>query len=144
MGYARERSRGRRAAFTMVEILVVVAIIGVLAAVIAPSFIGRIGQAKQGVAKQKVSEIEKAVEIFRTDYGRYPQTLDELVRRPSDIAEAKWNPPSLKSKDLIDPWDRPFVYKYPGDHSEVPFDLYSLGADNTEGGERENADVVNW
>jgi general secretion pathway protein G len=140
----RFRRRRTRAGFTIVEIIVVVVIIGVLAAVIAPSFIGRIGQAKQGVAKQKLAEIEKAVWMFRTDYERFPKSLDELVHRPSDIAEAKWNPPTLKSKDLSDPWDRPFVYKDPGDHAEVPFDLYSLGADGVEGGERDNADVVNW
>ena len=128
----------------MVEIVVVVIIISVLAAMIAPSFFGRIGQAKQSVARQKVTEIEKAVEIFHHDYERYPQSLDELIHRPGDIDESKWQPPLLKSKDLIDPWGRAFVYKCPGDHSEVPFDLYSLGADGKEGGEKDNADVVNW
>ena len=128
----------------MVEIIVVVAIIVVLAGMILPRFIGRVGQAKQGVAKQKCSAIENAIEIFRADYDRYPQTLEELVVRPSDIPEEKWNPPVLKSKDLIDPWDRPFGYKYPGDHSEVPYDVYSLGADGEEGGEKDNADIVNW
>jgi len=140
----RRKSRRNRAAFTMVEIVVVVVIIGVLAALIVPSFVGRVGTAKQAVAKQKIAEIEKAVEMFRTDYGRYPETLEELVLRPADIAEEKWNPPQLRRKHLIDPWDRPFLYKYPGDHSEVPFDLYSLGADGKEGGVKEDADVFNW
>jgi general secretion pathway protein G len=96
------------------------------------------------VARQKVAEIEKAVEIFHHDYERYPQSLDELIHRPGDIDESKWQSPLLKSKDLLDPWGRAFVYKCPGDHSEVPFDLYSLGADGKEGGEKDNADVVNW
>jgi general secretion pathway protein G len=128
----------------MVEILVVVVIIGVLAALVVPRFIGRVGQSKQAVAKQKCTAIEGAIEMFRNDYDRYPQSLDELLVRPSDVPEQKWNPPSLRSKDLIDPWGRSFLYKYPGDHGEVPYDLYSLGADGQEGGEKENADVVSW
>lgn len=128
----------------MVEIIVVIIIIGVLAAMVAPTFLGRVGEAKQSVAKQKLAETEKAVEIFRTDYDRYPQSLDELIVRPSDIPEEKWRRPSLKRKDLLDPWDRPFIYKCPGDHAEVPFDLYSLGADGKEGGVKEDADIVNW
>jgi len=128
----------------MVEILVVVIIIVVLASMIAPPFLGRVGQAKQSVARQKLTEIEKAIDIFRHDYDRYPATLEELVSRPSDIPEEKWNAPMLKRKDLLDPWDRPFVYKCPGEHGERPYDLYSLGADGKEGGEKDNADVVNW
>lgn len=140
----KHKDQQRRAGFTMVEILVVVVIIGVLAAMVLPTFVGRVGQAKQAVARQKLSEIEKAVEIFRTDYERYPETLDELIQRPADIPEDKWNRPMLRRKDLLDPWGRPFLYKYPGDHAEVPYDLYSLGADGQEGGVKENADVVNW
>jgi general secretion pathway protein G len=140
----RHRKQQRRAGFTMVEILVVVVIIGVLAAMVLPTFVGRVGQAKQAVAKQKLSEVEKAVEIFRTDYERYPETLDELIHRPADIDEDRWNRPMLRRKDLVDPWGRPFLYKYPGDHAEVPYDLYSLGADGQEGGVKEHADVVNW
>ena len=129
-------------AFTIVEILVVVIIIGVLATLVVPKFIGRIWQAKQNVARQKLQEIEKAIEIFRYDYGRFPEDLEELVTRPDDIPEEKWQEPTLKPKDLVDPWDRRFVYKSPGEHGA--FDLYSLGADGQEGGESENADVVNW
>jgi general secretion pathway protein G len=135
--------RTRRTGFTIVEILVVVIIIGVLAALIAPKFIGRIGAAKHSVAQQKVQEIEKAIEMFHYDYGRFPEAIEELVTRPDDVAEDKWQPPTVKSKDLLDPWGRAFVYSVPGDHDQS-FDLYSLGADGQEGGEGENADVVNW
>jgi general secretion pathway protein G len=126
----------------MVEIIVVVIIIAALAGLILPRFFGRVGSAKQSVAKQKLSEIEKAVDMFSYDYGRLPISLDELVSRPSDVSEDKWNPPSLRSKDLVDPWGREFLYQQPGEHGT--YDLMSYGADGQPGGEKENADVVNW
>ncbi|KPK82650.1 MAG: hypothetical protein AMJ81_09680 [Phycisphaerae bacterium SM23_33] len=138
-----KRALSRRGGgFTIVEILVVVIIIGVLAALIAPKFFGRVGAAKQSVAKQKLAVIEEAVDMFRYDYGRFPESLEELVTRPSDVPEEKWHLPAIKQKDLLDPWERAFVYKCPGDHGA--FDLYSLGADAQAGGEGENADIVNW
>lgn len=136
------KSRVRRMAFTMVEIIVVVIIISVLAAMIVPRFIGRVGEARQSTAKQQVAEIEKAVDLFHYDYGRYPVTLEELVTRPSDIPEEKWKAPTLKPKHLTDPWERPYQYRCPGDHG--PVDIFSLGADGQEGGAGDNADVVNW
>lgn len=136
------RAGAARAGFTLVEILVVVVIIGVLAAVVVPQFFGRIGQAKASVAQQKLSAIDQAVQVFYYDYGRFPESLESLVNRPSDIDAEEWNAPSLKSKDLTDPWDNEFVYRVPGDHGA--FDLYSLGADGQEGGEGENADITNW
>ncbi len=140
---SRIRSRERRAGFTIVEIMVVVVIIALLATMILPRLAGRIGRAKQGVATSNLADIEKAIEMFSIDYERYPAKLDELVARPSDIPEEKWNPPTVKSKDLLDPWDRQFIYKYPGDH-EGSFDLYSLGADGEVGGMKENEDITNW
>ena len=134
--------RNARHGFTLIEVLVVVIIIGVLAAMIVPQFFGRVGQAKQSVAKQKLASIEQAVEMFKYDYGRFPRDLTELVQRPSDIEPDKWNAPSLKEKDLTDPWGNEFVYEYPGEHGV--FDLYSHGADGQRGGENENADVTNW
>lgn len=132
----------RHSGFTMVEILVVVIIIAALATLIVPKFFGRVGSAKQSVAAQKITEIEKAIEMFSYDYGRFPESLEELVTRPADVAEEKWNVPTLKAKDLLDPWGRSFSYRQPGEHG--PYDLYTLGADNQAGGEKENADVVNW
>lgn len=138
----RKPNRRVARAFTLVEVLVVVIIIGVLAAMIVPQFFGRVGQAKASVAKQKIATIESAIQVFQNDYGRLPRSLEELVSRPSDIPQEKWNAPTLKAKDLVDPWDRPFVYQAPGDHGV--FDLYSPGADGQGGGDGENADITNW
>jgi general secretion pathway protein G len=140
-GKSRPAGRGR-AGFTMVEILVVVVIIAALATLILPRYFSKIGTAKVSIAKQKLAEIEKAVEMFSIEYGRLPADLEELVVRPADIPEDKWSQPALKEKDLLDPWDRPFQYFVPGDHG--PYDLMSLGADGETGGEKENADIVNW
>ena len=124
------------------EVLVVVVIIAVLAMMVSPTFIGQIGKAKHTVAKQKITAIETAITTFLIDYDRWPVSLDELVSRPADIPEAKWEHPPIKAKDLLDPWGRKFIYKQPGDHGL--FDLYSLGKDGQAGGEKEDADVVNW
>ena len=132
----------RRGGFTIVEIIVVVVIIAALATMIMPKFIGKIGKAKHSVAMQKVVEIEKAVDMFFYDYERLPETLEELVFRPADIDESKWEEPSLKAKDVIDPWGREFIYNKPGDHGR--YDIYSLGADGLEGGEKDNEDIQNW
>ena len=137
-----KRRRYDRRAFTIVEILVVVIIIALLAALIVPKFLGRVGQAEQTVAKANLAKIDTAIVIFSHDYRRFPLNLDELVTRPADIEEAEWNPPDIKEKDLLDPWGHQFVYKQPGDHGV--YDLYSLGKDGQEGGEKENADVCNW
>ena len=139
----QRRFKVRSGGFTLVEIIVVVIIIGLLATMIVPKLVARVGKTKRAVAQHKVSVIEGAVEMFRLDYGRYPENLEELLTRPSDVPEGKWTLPTIKSKDLIDPWDRPFVYEYPGDHDGA-FDLSSLGADGQEGGEHEDEDIVNW
>ncbi|MFP4143626.1 MAG: type II secretion system major pseudopilin GspG [Phycisphaeraceae bacterium] len=129
--------------FTIVEVLVVVVIIGVLAAMIVPQLLSKVGKAKRSTAKQQVAALEQAVQTFALDYdNRMPQSLDELVSRPADIPADQWAPPSIKEKNLVDPWGNPYVYEYPGQHGT--FDLYSLGADGREGGEGENADVTNW
>ena len=135
------RKRNRRA-FTLIEILVVIVIIAVLAGAIVPKLWRHIGEAKQSVAKSNIVVLENAVNIFRYDYDRWPNMLEELVSRPADIDEIEWKPPSIRAKDLLDPWGHPFLYKQPGDHGEV--DIYSLGKDGQEGGEDDNADIGNW
>ncbi len=138
----KKRSRRNRGGFTIVEILVVVIIIAVLATMIVPRFLGRVGQSRQAVAKTKLAEIEKAIEIFSYDYERWPAELNELVNRPADIDEAKWNPPTIRAKDLLDPWGQQFLYRQPGEHGI--YDIYTLGKDGQEGGEDEDSDIGNW
>ena len=122
--------------------LVVVIIIAVLAGLIAPQVFQHLVRTKQNVAKSNIATLETTVESFSLTYGRLPESLDDLVERPADILEEKWQGPMLKSKDLLDPWERRYVYKQPGDNG--PYDLYSLGKDGQEGGEGEDADIVNW
>ena len=109
---------------------------------IAPKLFRHIGEAKQSVAKSNIGSLENAVDIFNYDYDRSPSTLDELVSRPADIDETQWKPPSIKAKNLFDPWDRKFLYRLPGDYGV--YDIYSLGKDGQEGGEGDNADMGNW
>ena len=128
--------------FTLVEVLVVVVIIGVLAAMIVPRFIGRTDEARRNAARMQIGQVDSAIQTFYLDYNRYPNSLDELVRQPADISDDRWRAPSLRERDLRDPWGNPLVYRYPGQHGV--FDLYSLGADGQEGGEGDNAPVTNW
>ena len=134
--------RRRAAAFTIIEIMVVVIIIAALATMIAPKFFGHIGKTKQTVAGQKLKAIENVIDAFYLDYERLPESLDDLVVRPADIPEEKWEDPPIKSKDLLDPWGNRYVYRQPGEHSK--YDLYTLGKDGQPGGEKDNADITNW
>ena len=138
----QKRRAETRSAFTIVEILVVVVIIAVLATMIVPKFFGKVGTTRQSVAIANLKIIESVIDTFCLDYERFPESLDELIERPADIPEEKWDYPSIKAKELLDPWGRRFVYTQPGEHG--PYDLYSLGKDGQVGGEKEDADVVNW
>lgn len=132
----------RRRGFTLVEVMVVVIVIGVLAALVVPTFLNRSEKARRAVAKQQLASIENAINLFQQDYSRFPETLDELVTRPADVSDEQFSPPTLKPKNLVDPWGNQFVFRYPGEH--WTFDLYSMGADGQPGGEGEAADVTNW
>ncbi len=139
-------SRGPRAAagFTLIEIMVVVVIIGILAALIAPSVIGRIDQAQITKVKQDIRAIESALKLYRLDRFRYPTTdegLNALVTPPSD-STVPWPNGGYLDRLPKDPWDRPYLYAQPGSHGE--FDLYSLGRDGVQGGEGVDADLGNW
>ena len=139
---SKRKRVARRAAFTLVELMVVAIILGVLAALIVPQFLGKVGTARLAVAKSKIAVIESAIGLFATDYDRFPDNLDEMIVRPDDIDEELWTPPALKAKDLKDPWGREFLYKLPGDNG--PYDLVCLGADGKLGGEKDDADINNW
>jgi general secretion pathway protein G len=138
-------SRNPQSGFTLIEFLVVITIIGILAALIVPRFFGRVEGAKKAVAQQKIAVLEAKVAEFQLDCGRYPtmqEGLRALVQRPADVGD-KWNGPYVKEKDIIDPWGAEIMYRRPGRYN-ADFDLFSYGADGVEGGEAENEDIGNW
>ena len=138
-------SRRRVAAgFTLIELLVVLAILSLLAFVAVPQVLKYLGRAKTDAAQIQIQSLGATLDLYRLDVGGYPSEdygLDALIERPADAE--RWNGPYLRKREmLIDPWGRPYVYRQPGEHGE--FDLYTLGADNAEGGEGENRDVTSW
>ena len=132
----------RNAGFTLLELLVVVVIIGLLAGFVAPRYFGQVGKSEVNVAKAQLDALEKALDQYRLDTGRYPSAelgLDALINRPAN--EPKWNGPYLRKGVPLDPWGKPYLYRIPGEKGE--FDLVSYGKDGQPGGSGENADIVN-
>ena len=129
--------------FTLLELLVVMVIIGLLAGFVAPRYFGQIGKSEVKVARAQLDALEKALDQYRLDTGRYPSTeqgLGALVERPGD--EAKWAGPYLRKSVPLDPWGKPYLYRFPGEHGD--FDVVSLGRDGQPGGSGEDQDIVNW
>jgi general secretion pathway protein G len=137
-------NRFRRArGFTLLELLVVLVIIGLLAGYVAPRYFSQVGKSEIKAAQAQINSLEKALDHYRLDIGRYPSTeqgLKALMERPQN--EAKWQGPYLQKALPLDPWGRAYLYKSPGEHGE--FDLWSLGKDGQQGGTGEGADVTNW
>jgi len=132
--------------FTLIEIMVVVVIIGIIAALVAPSVIRRIDDAQIVKAKQDIRAYETALNLFRLDNFKYPSTelgLKALVQKPTDPSIRNWKPGGYIDGLKQDPWGNDYHYVYPGAHGKE-YDLYTLGADNVEGGEGTNADIGNW
>lgn len=143
-GFRRVRQEAQRG-FTLLEVLVVLVILGLLAAVVAgPQIFKYLGSAKSEAAKVQVQQIGSALDLYRLEVGRYPsqqENLTALIEAPAGVS--RWNGPYLKKKEaIIDPWGRQFVYKAPGDHGD--YDLYTLGADNAQGGNGEDQDITSW
>ncbi len=141
-----ERKNRKRKAFTLVELLVVVLIITMLAAFVAPRMFSGIGKTKADLSKAKMAIIENALARFYIDCGRYPddsEGLEVLIMPPSDMEEGKWNGPYLKRSELLDMWENPYIYIAEGEYNPGSFDLVSLGADAMDGGEGDNADIIN-
>ena len=129
--------------FTLIEIMIVVIIIGLLAALVGPKLFGKLSMAKQKSAKAQIELFGTALDAFRLDTGRYPTTEEGLKafrEKPSGVE--KWQGPYLPKEIPLDPWGKSYVYKSPGEHGE--YDLISYGLDGVEGGEGENEDVVSW
>jgi general secretion pathway protein G len=135
--------KSRERGFTLIELMVVVIILGLLAALVGPRFLGRVSPAKLGAAKAQIELFGTALDTFRLDTGRYPTTeegLKALREKPSGVEG--WQGPYLRQEIPVDPWKRPYIYKSPGEHGD--YDLISYGLDGVEGGEKENQDVVSW
>lgn len=131
------RTRG----FTLLELLVVIVIIGMLAAYVGPRYFSQLGKSERSTAKAQIESFGRALDAYRIDTGRYPSTeqgLAALVTRPSD--EAKWNGPYLQKAVPPDPWGRPYVYRSPA-QGGGDFDLLSHGRDGQPGGDGDLADV---
>jgi general secretion pathway protein G len=141
-----DRKNRRRKAFTLVELLVVVLIITMLAAFVTPKLFTGIGSTKAKLSKAKMATIENALGRFYMDCDRYPddaEGLDVLIQAPADMEEDKWRGPYLKASDLVDLWDRPYIYVAEGEINPGSFDLISLGQDGMDGGEDDNEDIYN-
>jgi general secretion pathway protein G len=131
--------------FTLLELLVVMVIIGLLAGFVAPRYFAQVGKSQVKVAKAQVDALDKALDQYRLDVGRYPTTeegLAALQAAPAGADASAWGGPYLKKGVPNDPWGRPYIYLSPGEHGE--FDLSSLGKDGRPGGTGEDADITNW
>ena len=134
---------GRQAGLTLIELLVVMVIIALFATIVGTRVGRNVDKARQVAAKSQISEYETALEQFKLEVGRYPSNEEGLQALRTRPAEApNWDGPYLKKDLPPDPWGRAYVYRFPGIHSD--FDLLSFGADGQEGGEADNADIVNW
>ena len=135
------KKRSHRSAFTLIELLCVLVILAVLAAVVVPKFTSRTEQAKSTVAKADIATIEGAIDRFQVDTGRFPtndEGLRALVEQPGNVQN--WQGPYIKKGMPLDPWQQPYVYRFPGTHNVNEYDLFSMGADGREGAD----DVTNW
>lgn len=136
----------RAAGFTLIEVMVVVVILGILAAVVVPRVMDRPEAARITKAKQDIRAIESALNLYKLDNYRYPSTdqgLEALVEKPSGTPEPRnWKSGGYLDRLPKDPWGNPYQYLNPGTHGDV--DIYSLGADGRPGGEESDADIGNW
>lgn len=136
----------KQTGFTLIEIMVVVVILGVLAAFVVPQILSRPDEAKVVKAQQDVIRIESALDMYRLDNGSYPtqnQGLEALVKRPSTPpVPTHYSTSGYLRRMPQDPWGHPYQYRHPGMHGDV--DIFSLGSDGREGGEGSNAEIGNW
>lgn len=137
-----QRRIGRSAArgFTLVELLLVLIILALIGGLVLPNIIGRAEGAKVKAASSQIDRLSMAVETYYMDTNAFPDTLDQLVDNNSGVSG--WNGPYVKRSILKDPWNREYVYQYPGEEGQ--FDIMSLGADGQPGGEDNDADIDNW
>ncbi len=133
-----------RAGFTLIELMVVMIILGLLAALVVPKMFGKLEKARTNATYAQIELFGTALDSYRLDVGRYPTTsegLEALISQGS--GDGEWNGPYLRKNEIpLDAWSNPYMYESPGKNGD--YDLYSYGADKTEGGEGENRDVMSW
>jgi len=137
----KERKDRRSAGFTLIELMIVIAILGMMAYMVAPRLMGVMGKAKPKITQADIKNLETAIDLFYLDVGRYPtdeEGLKALYQRPDNMPN--WAGPYIKTAPK-DPWGREYVYKFPGERGA--YDIYSYGADGQPGGEGENTDIAN-
>jgi general secretion pathway protein G len=132
----------KRTGFTLVELLVVMVIVGLLAALVGPKVFPNLGKGKQSAAKVQVALLGQALDQMRLDVGRYPTTQEGLSALVTNPGVENWDGPYLTKGLPMDPWGKPYAYHCPGTHGE--YDLYSNGRDGTPGGDGEDKDVASW
>ncbi|HET7602831.1 MAG TPA: type II secretion system major pseudopilin GspG [Gemmatimonadales bacterium] len=134
--------------FTLLEMLVVITVIAILAAVVSPMVFRNVGDAKVSAARSQIEIFGLALDAYRLDNDYYPSTtqgLDALVRQPAGAPEARrWRGPYLKRAVPLDPWGRAYIYRSPGDTNRTSYDLLTFGRDGASGGEGEDADLTSW
>ena len=136
--------KSRDAGFTLIEMMVVMVIIGLLMALVGPRFIRQAEVAKVKAARAQIELLGTALDTFRLDVGRYPSSQEGLAAlRQRPFGTDRWDGPYLKKDVPKDPWDRPYYYRSPGEAGR-PYDLYSLGADGTPGGDGDSRDITSW
>jgi len=144
---ARPQGPRRQRGFTLIEIMVVVVILGILAAIVAPNVMRRIDDAQLTKVSSDLRTIETAMNLYRMDNFRYPTTeqgIKALYEKPNDSSVRNWKQGGyVDSGSVKDPWGNEYRYVYPGTHGKE-FDLFTYGADNQEGGEGLDADIGNW
>jgi len=140
--FESHRSYGRKAAFTLIELMIVVLILGLLATMVMPKILNRPEQARRMKTKIDIRNIESAIALFKTDTGDYPTTSQGLAALVVDPGIRGYNKDAYLEKVPSDSWGNPYIYICPGQHRD--YDLMSFGKDGEQGGSGDNADIRNW